>query len=179
MTAPPTVVVCAGCDGMTFRFDPCRCTHYGDRFLADGDRPSSGGQPAYRDCELCRGVGRIATPCHECRRSGRRRAELVLTVANLDTGAVASHRLTPGRLDPRRDRALGWVVDLPARVRDLAAAVGVAVTGPDPLPLVLPRAWSPDLPADRRHALEARALADQDRVPWRVLLGRCTEPEPV
>nr|MDT0662259.1 hypothetical protein [Micromonospora sp. DSM 115978] len=33
----------------------------------------------------------MARACHGCGQTGRRRTQLVVTVANLDTGAVASH----------------------------------------------------------------------------------------
>ncbi|GGL87284.1 hypothetical protein [Micromonospora yangpuensis] len=202
-----TVVVCAECDGSAVRVDPCRCTRYGDRFLAADEPPRAADDPpraadepprntdepsraadeparasaqaAYRDCVVCRRIGQVAGACQHCRRTGRRRAELVLTVANLDTGAVASHRLRPGGLAPRPDRAAGWVVDLPARVRELAATVGVAVTGDGPAPVVLPQQWRPDLPAEQRYVLEAQALVARDRVPWWVLTGRSDAPPPV
>ncbi|NBE81807.1 hypothetical protein [Micromonospora rubida] len=179
MTGAPTVA-CPDCDGVTFRLDPCRCTRYGDRLLAD-DGPPGDAEPRrepYRKCELCRGVGTVAVACPGCGRRGRRRAQLVLTVANLDTGAVASHLVAPGTLDPRPDPAGDWVADLTSRVRELAAATGVAATV-DPLTVRLPPAWRPDLPADERHELEGRAVAEAARPAWRVLVGRSTAPPPL
>ncbi|MGW1057496.1 hypothetical protein [Micromonospora rubida] len=164
---------------MTFRLDPCRCTRYGNRFLADDGPP--GGTDArrqpYRKCELCRGTGTVAVACLSCGRRGRRRAQLVLTVANLDTGAVASHLVAPGTLDPRPDPVGGWVADLTPRVRVLAAATGVAAAV-DPLTVRLPSAWGPDLPAAERHELAALAIAEAARPAWRVLVGRSTAPPP-
>lgn len=172
MTAAP-VVTCPDCDGMTFTLDPCRCTTYGDRFLADGDLP---GPPreAYRACEQCRGAGSVAHPCYRCDRRGRRRAQLVVTVANLDTGAVASHQVVPGGLDPYRDPTGRWGVDLASRVRELAASVGAVVTDTDAPSLWLSEQWRPDLPAAARHELEAHAILRADYAPWRLVLGRST-----
>ncbi|MEO3769902.1 hypothetical protein [Micromonospora sp. B9E7] len=172
MTAVP-VVTCPDCDGMTFTLDPCRCTTYGDRFLAEADVP---GPPreAYRSCEQCRGSGRVAYPCYRCGRRGRRRAQLVVTVANLDTGAVASHQVVPGGLDPHRDPAGNWVVDLASRVRELAATVGAVVAEADAPSLWLTNEWRPDLPTTQRHELEAQALLRADHAAWRLVLGRST-----
>ncbi|MET8093141.1 hypothetical protein [Micromonospora sp. NPDC005220] len=172
MTAAP-VVVCPDCDGMTFTLQPCRCTTYGDRFLADDDVLGPR-REAYRSCEQCRGAGTVANPCYRCGRRGRRRAQLVVTVANLDTGAVASHQVVPGGLDPHRDPAGAWVVDLAPRVRELAAIVGAVVTDTDEPSLWLSRQWRPDLPAAQRHELEAEAIVRADHTPWRLVLGRST-----
>ncbi|MEU8189588.1 hypothetical protein AB0C00_20180, partial [Micromonospora carbonacea] len=122
MTAA-TTVACPDCDGLTFRLDPCRCTRYGNLDLVD-DAPGGGvggHREPYRRCRLCRGAGSVAVACRRCALRGRLRAHLVLTVANLDTGAVASHEVLPGDLDPRPDPAGGWAVELTPRVRELAA----------------------------------------------------------
>ncbi|GGO30326.1 hypothetical protein [Micromonospora parathelypteridis] len=158
---------------MTFTLDPCRCTAYGDRFLADADLPGPS-REAYRGCEQCRGAGSVAYPCYRCGRRGRRRAQLVASVANLDTGAVASHQVVPGGLDPHRDPAGHWVVDLASRVRELAACVGAVVADTDAPSLWLSQQWRPDLPAAQRYELEAHAILRADHAPWRLLLGRST-----
>ncbi|MEV4709899.1 hypothetical protein [Micromonospora sp. NPDC049374] len=176
MTAA-TSIVCPDCDGTTFTLLPCRCTSFGDRFLAD-EEATLVQREAYRDCEQCRGTGSVAYPCHRCRRRGRRRAQLVLSVANLDTGAVASHSMVPGGLDPQPEPSGGWVVRLADRVRELAAVVGAAVTGDEP-PLGLPPQWRPDLPAVRRHELEAQAIVGLDHLPWRLIVGRSEAASPV
>lgn len=170
MSAAP-VVVCPDCDGATFTLHPCRCTSYGDRFLVDGDGLGPR-REAYRNCEQCRGAGSVAYPCHRCGRRGRRRAQLVVSVANLDTGAVASHQVVPGGLDPRRDPAGAWVVDLTDRVRDLAADVGAVLSEPDLPPLWLTPQWRPELPAARRYELEVQAILRADHDPWRLVCGR-------
>ncbi|MFI6780704.1 hypothetical protein [Micromonospora sp. NPDC050276] len=158
---------------MTFTLEPCRCTSYGDRFLADADVLGPR-REAYRSCEQCRGTGRVAYPCHRCGRRGRRRAQLVVTVANLDTGAVASHQVVPGGLDPHPDPAGHWVVDLSSRVRELAATVGAVVADTDEPSLWLSKQWRPDLPAAQRHELEAQAIVRADHTPWRLVLGQST-----
>ncbi|MEO3781449.1 hypothetical protein ABGB16_32625 [Micromonospora sp. B11E3] len=124
-------------------------------------------------CPGCAGTG-----CPRCRWRGRRRAQLLLTVANRDTGAVASHRVTPADLDPRPDPAGGGVADLTPRVRDLATTVAAALD-PDPLLVRLPPAWRPELPAADRHALAAEALAEAARRPWRLWLAGSALPSPV
>ncbi|MBQ1017869.1 hypothetical protein KBX71_08320 [Micromonospora sp. D93] len=177
MTAVP-VVVCPDCDGMTFTLEPCRCTTYGDRFLADADVLGPR-REAYRSCEQCRGAGSVAHSCYRCGRRGRRRAQLVVTVANLDTGAVASHQVVPGGLDPHRDPAGRWVVDLSSRVRELAATVGAVLDEADVPSLWLDRQWRPDLPAALRHELEAHAILRADHASWRLVLGRSTAPATV
>ncbi|ASW53828.1 hypothetical protein [Plantactinospora sp. KBS50] len=115
------------------------------------------------------GVG--AGSCPPCGGRGRRRAQLVLTVANADTGAVRSLSVEPGDLAARPDPAGGWRVDLTDRIQELAGAVGVAGT-PDELVLHLPAGWRPDLPAARRYGGAARAIAECWREPWRVAIGR-------
>ncbi|SCL20109.1 hypothetical protein [Micromonospora inyonensis] len=125
-------------------------------------------------CPECAGSG-----CPRCHWRGRRRAQILLTVANRDTGAVASHRVTPADLDPRPDPAGGWVADLTPRVRELAATVAAALD-PDPLLVRLPPQWRPDLPAADRHAHLADALADAARrQPWRLWLGGPAAVPPV
>ncbi|XTZ13342.1 hypothetical protein ACQSSU_17525 [Micromonospora echinospora] len=124
-------------------------------------------------CPECAGTG-----CPRCQWQGRRRAQLLLTVANRDTGAVASRRVTPADLDPRPDPAGGWVAELTPWVRDLAATVA-AVLDPEPLVVHLPPTWRPDLPAGDRYALAAEALAEAARHPWRLWLGRSIAPAPV
>ncbi|MEU3455810.1 hypothetical protein ABZ671_19765 [Micromonospora sp. NPDC006766] len=124
-------------------------------------------------CPECPGTG-----CPRCHWRGRRRAQLLLTVANRDTGAVASHRVTPADLDARPDPAGGGVADLTPRVRDLAATVAAALD-PEPLLVRLPPAWRPELPAADRYALAAEALAEAARRPWRLWLGGTALPAPV
>ncbi|MFB9234003.1 hypothetical protein ACFFWC_00380 [Plantactinospora siamensis] len=113
--------------------------------------------------------------CPACAGRGRLRAQLVLTVANIDTGAVRSAVVEPGRLDVRPVPGGGWRVALTARIGELAEAAGVAGT-PDELTLRLPADWDPELPADRRYDLEARAVAECWREPWRVAIGRSGAP---
>ncbi|WP_147376176.1 hypothetical protein [Micromonospora radicis] len=98
-------------------------------------------------------------------------------MANLDTGAVASHNVVPGGLDPERTQS-GWVVKLHNRVRELAVSVGASVTH-EALTLWLPPQWRPDAPAVQRYELEAEAVAGFDNMPWRLFLGRNHPAPPV
>jgi hypothetical protein len=182
MSQQPPVVDCPDCAGLTFALVACQCTRGGDRMLIDGDTFRAGA--AYRDCRLCQGVGTVARPCSTCQQRGRRRAHLVLTVANLDTGAVASASIVPGSVPPDSGPDGHPQLDLTSVVRDLAATVGAAsvteVGRPgqvfDELTVYLPHQWRPDLPAEDRHALEAAALARRSYDPWLVYLGRTKPP---
>ncbi|WP_416900733.1 hypothetical protein [Micromonospora echinospora] len=123
-------------------------------------------------CPECAGTG-----CPPCQWQGCRRAQLLLTVANRDTGAVASRRVTPADLDPRPDPAGGWTAELTPWVRDLCATVA-AVLDPEPLVVRLPPTWRPELSAADRYTLAAEALAGAARHPWRLWLGRSTATTP-
>jgi hypothetical protein len=146
------------------------------------------------NCRSCGGAGFTVyssgtVRCAFCRGTGRRRARLVLTVVNVDTGTAASLDVVPGTLRPHAVSGR-WRVDLMHLVRELAARVGAAsfhelrrpdrpVRPVDELPLYLPGGWQPDLPPDRRLAAEATAIAGGTGPPWRVYLGRSTvEPAP-
>ncbi|GAB3806714.1 hypothetical protein GCM10027605_35360 [Micromonospora zhanjiangensis] len=168
------MIACPDCDGMTFTLRPCGCTEYGDRFLVE-QVDGGAGREAYRDCRLCGGAGSVAAGCSHCRQGGRRRAQLVFTMVNLDTGAVASASVAPGRVTPSRSGA-GWWLDLAPLLDDLADTVGLPHDTHREPPIPLPAHWCPDLPADRRTELEARAIVERDRGPWRVVLGRVERP---
>ncbi|MGC5032278.1 hypothetical protein [Micromonospora sp. DT229] len=167
-------VDCDDCGGLGFRVRRCQCTRGGDRLIVDGGEYRD---EAYADCRLCGGDGSVAEPCHRCGRGGRRRAELVVTVVNLDTGAAASRRLVPGRLDPpngrERVRRAGELVG------GLCATVGVRGLRPrwgrrdlDETLFWLPPQWRPELPEQQRWVLEAEALARHDNDPWWIFVGR-------
>ncbi|MFY1697545.1 hypothetical protein [Solwaraspora sp. WMMA2101] len=114
-----------------------------------------------------------------------RRAQLVLTVANIDTAAVASASITPGTVTPTRDADdLFWCLDLAPVVARLAAQVGATHLYEPDLPddpviapwTDLPKGWQPDLPAAQRLAYEAQVIADEARDPWHIWLGRSSPP---
>ena len=182
------VLVCPSCDGLTFTLAPCRCTYGGDRLLftadADDEAAGRGGGP-YRNCLLCAGVGTTTRACHDCGQTGRLRAQLVVTMANLDTGQVASANVVPGVVQPERQAGGGWQLPIGPLVRELASAVGAATWqelgnpgGFRDNPVIpLLAGWRPELPVADRHRLEAAAIATEAVTPWRVYLGR-TEPEP-
>lgn len=115
----------------------------------------------------------------------------MLTVANLDTGAVASTDVTPGAVEPTPAPYGGWRLALAPLLAELANRANAAVAtlrevsaqdrpvDPDgELSVQLPRAWTPDLPEADRRALEADALAGRCRAPWLVYLGRTDLPDP-
>ncbi|MGI5152030.1 hypothetical protein ACQEVC_37650 [Plantactinospora sp. CA-294935] len=197
MTRPSTddralVTTCPSCDGLTFILTACACVEYGDRLLVT-DEPAPRGP--YRDCRVCRGLGRVGRPCQRCGQRGERRAQLVLTVANLDTGEVASASVVPGVVTPRPASEGGWQLPLSPLVGELAEAVGAAtwvscsggvVTwasgSGQPAGAVavrLPDEWSPELPDDQRSALEGRSIAGYPGESWQVFLGRSVAPPPV
>ncbi|MDG4789077.1 hypothetical protein O7626_24625 [Micromonospora sp. WMMD1102] len=136
--------------------------------------------PLVLRCPDCRTASHY--PCSACGNYRARRAQLVLTVANLDTGAVASTEVVPGTIEPRPAPEGGWHLALTPLLHDLAASVGVGslhhVTTPtEPVGqrlVPLPADWRPELPAEQRHDLEAAAIAGWTRTPWQVFLGRAT-----
>ncbi|WP_422773843.1 hypothetical protein ACN28C_13655 [Plantactinospora sp. WMMC1484] len=134
--------------------------------------------PAVVPCPDCGTVTSHA--CASCGQHGLRRAQLVLTVANLDTGAVASAEVAAGTLAPRPSPGGGWHLALTPLLHDLAASVGAGsfhdVTAPtEPVGerrVPLPAEWRPELPAEHRDDLAAAAIAGWTRTPWQVFLGR-------
>ncbi|MGC4854627.1 hypothetical protein ACLQ24_14830 [Micromonospora sp. DT4] len=179
MSGPP-VITCPTCAGLTFKLEPCQCRDGGNRLLVEWDDVAD---TAFRDCQLCRGTGTLAVGCFDCGQRGRRRAQLVLTVANLDTGVVASRNVVPGSLTPTRGPDGGWCLALAPLRDELTREVGAAglVDRRRPweeadLVLALGRSWRPDLPAGRRDELEAQAIVRGDTQPWRLYLGRTHLP---
>ncbi|MFC6015287.1 hypothetical protein ACFP2T_03635 [Plantactinospora solaniradicis] len=187
--AVPTVA-CVRCAGTTFTLDRCRCRDGDGDFLVEQQvgGPDDDGRP-WPDCELCAGDGTVARPCLECSGHGRCRSQLVLTVANLDTGAVASASVVPGSVEPTLGPD-GWRIALGPLLAELAGRAGVAPATlrevftldrpPEPdgqLSVLLNRRWRPDLVAVDRHDLEARALANRSYAPWLVFLGRTAAPD--
>ncbi|MFY1696976.1 hypothetical protein [Solwaraspora sp. WMMA2101] len=122
--------------------------------------------------------------------SERRRAQLVVTVANLDTGQVASTSLVPGSFTPLPTPNGTWWLPYAPIVTDLATRAGVAAATlcdpdfpdePGRLPssgLTLPIQWQPGTPERDRHRWEASALANRLTAPWLVLIGRSSAPRP-
>lgn len=55
---------------------------------------------AYAGCRECQGTGAATHRCTKCDGGGRLRAQVVLTVVNADTGAIASTAIVPGVIDP-------------------------------------------------------------------------------
>ncbi|MEE6259285.1 hypothetical protein V1633_12385 [Plantactinospora sonchi] len=189
-----TTVTCPRCTGTTIVVDPCRCRDGNGGFLVDqsnvghsnaGQSEATGMGRPWPDCELCGGDGAVAGPCRECHGYGRLRAQLVLTVANLDSGAVASASVVPGSVPPTvAPGGSGWQIALGPVLADLATRVDAAPPtlrevftperppAPDgELSIPLPYDWRPDLPAADRHRIEAAALANRSYAPWLVFVG--------
>lgn len=133
-------------------------------------------------CPECHGLSSLDQPCYHCHGSGRRRAHLVLTVANIDTGAVASASLQPGRVRPLPGPHGQWWINVSAVVDDLARQVKattiVDLSHPDEpldpdhlLSIPLPHHWRPSASEATRWLAEAEALATHVIRPWRVFLG--------
>jgi hypothetical protein len=188
MTAAPIVVTCVGCDGLTFVLTECWCRDGGGEFLVVGQTTDRSPWP---ECELCQGTGTVAQPCVDCDQHGKLRAQLVLTVANLETGAVASASVVPGVVAPTPSPYGGWRLPLFPLLMELAEQTATAVRSlrevdrperpvdPDSeLSVHLPRAWQPELPDAERHALEVTALAGHSRHPWWIYLGASADPGP-
>ncbi len=163
---------------MTFTVETCRCIAAGDAFIIEGERTPGG---AYRDCLVCHGAGSVARACGLCGQTGQRRAQVVLSMVNLDTGRVASANLVPGVVDPQPwPDGGGWHLPVGPLIRGLADLVGAASWRdladpgrPQVGPVIfLPGRWRPDLPEPDRRALEAQALAAESQHPWHVFLGR-------
>ncbi|WP_159104455.1 hypothetical protein [Plantactinospora sp. BB1] len=182
MTGRAVVITCPSCDGLTFTVGACLCVGYGNRILVTDD-PAP--REPYQECQVCRGVGQVATACHRCGQRGERRAQLVLTVANVDTGEVSSASVVPGTVPPRPAPGGGWHLPLKPLVDELAESVGAATWSDchgqsgDGSAVLLPREWSPELPDDQRLALEIRAIAGHPGESWQVYLGRSIAPPAV
>jgi len=120
------------------------------------------------------------------------RTQLVLTVANLDTGAVASASVVPGDIAPEQAPHGGWEVPLwPVRdelaaqvkvdlstLRDLRYLDHTATLGAEPV-LTLPSTWRPDLPDAERAAGLAAAHAGPGHPAWLIHFGRTVAEPPV
>ncbi|MFY1670407.1 hypothetical protein ACN27G_10655 [Plantactinospora sp. WMMB334] len=187
MTRPRTdgrapVTTCPSCDGLGLTLAACTCVEHGDRRLVT-DEPAP--RRPYRDCRVCRGLGRVGGPCQQCGQRGERRAQLVLTVANLDTGEVSSASVVPGALTPRPASDGGWQLPLSPVVDELAEAVGAATWTSCSAPparataVRLPDEWSPELSDGQRLTLESRAIAGHPGESWQVFLGRGAAPPPL
>ncbi|MEU3453214.1 GNAT family N-acetyltransferase [Micromonospora sp. NPDC006766] len=170
------MITCTTCAGLGFLLEPCYCADGGNRLLVDGVDDVG---EAYRDCRLCAGAGTVTQACVDCGRRERCRAQLVLTVVNVDTGVTASRSVVPGSVESTRDARGRWCLALAPLLRELTDAVGATGLIERRRPwevsqqtLGLGPRWRPGLPAEQRYALEAEAIARHRHRPWWVLLGR-------
>jgi hypothetical protein len=176
------VVDCLDCAGLTFVMYPCACQTLGDSAVVDVDGAGFPGLETYRDCVVCRGAGAVARGCATCGELGKRRAQLVVTVADLRTGRVASASVVPDMVDPQPLPDFGHGCDLAGMVDELAGLVGrrplytwlsTAPLGEHP-PLILrmPEGWNPSLPEPEHQRLKAQAVTRlTETVAWRLYLG--------
>jgi hypothetical protein len=121
--------------------------------------------------------------------SGGPRTRMVLTVANLDTGAVASASVGPGDVAPEPAPYGGWRVPLSPVLDELAAQVKVDASTlrdlrrpdqPSAPELPLPPTWRPDRPdAERVAGLVEAHTTNAARPAWTVHLGRTVAAPPV
>ncbi|WBB79306.1 hypothetical protein O7606_24565 [Micromonospora sp. WMMD882] len=153
----------------------------------------SGGWSTVVDCPTCAGLtcldgvrcrdvaGSSAQACAGCGGYGKRRAQLVLTVANLDTGAVASLNVVPGSVPPTpTPDGVGWELALAPLVAELADAVGVP---PPPAPptgstVPLPSDFTPYVTPELSRARVATAIVGRAYPGWWVHLGRGVPSRP-
>jgi hypothetical protein len=121
--------------------------------------------------------------------SGGPRTRMVLTVANLDTGAVASASVGPGDVAPEPAPYGGWRVPLRPVLDELAAQVKVDASTlrdlrrpdrPSTPELPLPPTWRPDRPDAERVAGLVEAHTTNAACPaWTIHLGRTVAAPPV
>lgn len=192
MTAGGMVVCCPGCDGRGFTLSDCDCRRFGDTELVVGDGRAERDRPAFRECRSCAGTGTVRYDCPRCQRVGRIRAQVVHTVINVDTGAVASAAVVPGVLPVVGGTLGAAALGTRTVLRALADAAGAGALYDSPdggrpvqvdaetRPIDLPAAWRPHLDPARRHELEAAAIAGAagGSGRWVVWWARSERPSP-
>lgn len=160
---------CTGCDGIGVTLIRCSCTRTTGRSMIEAVDPAVVAAP-FPGCLLCKGSGTQALTCTNCSGAGRIRPQVVYTVLNLDTGAVASETVIPGAITPVRCSALPegkqlWELPVSDIVDHLVAQVGGVLdrrhhtTDMYRKNLPLANTWAPDLPIADRLQLEAAAIA--------------------
>ena len=173
---------CSTCRGTGTRPADCLC------------RLSTGTGRADPACRFCAGTGSAGRPCDDCAGDGRARAHPVLTVINIDTGAIASQELTPDTVRPAHLPArpgpdgtpARWVVPIAPILDRLAARTGSGRLVFDHAvaesiarePLGLDPGYRPGLPEPVRRTMVAKALGRDDSRRHRIHIGR-SEPVPV
>lgn len=160
---------CPHCDGLGSKVFPCSCTGTGTK-LVSGYGPASGSSAPLPDCKQCQGSGTRSLQCTTCGGGGNVRAQLVITVVNIDTGSIASETVLPGVITPEalQDTTTSdktWVLPLQPIIDRLAGQVGGSLLATDSAgvslgkPVLVGKGWHADLPTRQRLALEAAAIA--------------------
>jgi hypothetical protein len=160
---------CPDCSGLGTKLLQCSCTATGEPLISDYSTEPGNAMPL-PDCKRCQGSGTLSVPCSTCAGAGAARAQVVVTVINIDTGAIASETILPGVLSPQWIQSeLGdehrWALPLSPVVDRLVATAGGTLieshenTTSLSWSLAVPGDWSADLPTDTRLALEAQAIA--------------------
>ncbi len=182
---PPPLVSCPDCGGLTLRLADCLCRAHGDEFIIEEIRHAGGRGRPWPDCEVCGGSGSVARRCGTCRGGGRVRAQMVVSVANLDTGAVASAEVAPDTAEPVLRSWGEATIDLTPTVRDLAARVGATCVYDrfdsrrplDEFEVRIGKEWDPSWPAASREGVIAAGLARQSTLGrWRIFLASSADP---
>lgn len=175
----PMLVNCRECSGLRSRVKPCMCLDNPGVKPALWRSLRSKGAAPYPTCNKCNGSGTVSEDCFECGGAGWLRAQIVVTVINADTGAVASAQVVPGLLTPAR-----WAhttrYELPIRplADELAEQVDAAWVNTDGLTtLHLPDDYDPDLPQHIRQRMETTALALSVSRRRQVLIARSSKPQ--
>lgn len=159
---------CPDCDGLGSKVLACACTATGEKMLSGYDAEPGAAEPL-EDCNRCHGHGSITLQCNTCAGAGTVRAQLVITVVNVDSGVVASETVLPGIIAPQwlpseLEGDHRWALPLRPVVDRLIGAVGgdLITTHDNTMSLAwslpVPGGWNPDLPTAARLELEAAAL---------------------
>lgn len=180
LSGDPILVECPECSGVGSRVRPCPCTQQRARPGLLRGLFSKGATPDPR-CSDCSGSGTKAHECSKCAGDGQIRGQLVLTVVNLDSGAVASVQVVAGAVEPVRFGLTRlWCVELQPLVDELAARTGgVCAEKPSAGHVVFPEEYSPDMPDEERSRLEAVAMVTGGLGRHRIFIARAEQPEPV
>ncbi|CAM3316302.1 hypothetical protein [Stackebrandtia soli] len=153
--ADPLLIDCPDCNGNGAVLHDCPCAAIENSTDLD-------------DCPHCLGTGDLSGDCLSCDGGGRSRAQLVLTMINLDLSTIASATIIPGVLAavdaPPNRRGAELALDIEPTLHELADRVGgiwckelepTQAARARPIPLDC----SSDDPISVRLATEARALA--------------------
>jgi hypothetical protein len=160
------LINCSECGGIGSILIRCSCSRTAGLPVIDSTSITETGAP-FPDCRMCKGSGTTSLPCNGCAGAGTIRLQVVYTVLNLGSGAVASATLIPGAIDPIPSpggNGASWELPTSELVDRLIAQVGGTLDRSHytadlyrknlPLP-----GWTPDMPLAQRLRIEAAAIA--------------------